>query len=198
MVSSNKDFKDAAIRAFIAVRLPDPVIQWLSGIQHQLKQSRIKASWPKPKTLHLTLKFLGDIRSDQVDAIQACMNNAINDLPPFFLHSNGLGCFPSVKRARVLWAGVGGQTDVLESVVRQLDQNLNKAIGMKRDKKRFSPHLTLARIKQPLSPKKVIHLMQDFKNEKSEAFKVESIKLYKSTLTSSGAIHEKLFSTKIG
>lgn len=188
---------EALIRTFIAIRLPDDVKQWLTQMQRTLRESRIRASWPRPASLHLTLRFLGEIPEHQIDTIAACLKRAVNQHSPFRLSGAGMGCFPSVKNARVLWAGVNGQTDVLQTLVDDLNQSLYKNLNLPKEKKRFSPHLTLARLKQKVPPKTIIRFMQEFEKDASNPFSVQKIELIKSTLTSSGAIHTTLLSEAI-
>ncbi len=193
-MDQNNRLSETKIRCFIAVSLPVQTKKWLSSCQRQLQETKMKASWPKPGTMHLTLKFLGPIPTDRIQEIESCMTRIASQTLPFFLYGSGLGVFPSVKRARTLWAGIRGQTDLLEKLVKDLDLGLYEAIGIKKKKKRFSPHLTLARVKNSLPPKKIISLMQAFDELRSDEFHVKKINLIKSTLTQHGAIHEILFS----
>ncbi len=193
-MKTNNHLSEKEIRCFIAVSLPDQTKKWLSSCQRQLQDTKMNASWPKPATLHLTLKFLGLTPIDRIREIKSCMTRITARMHPFCLYASGLGVFPSVKRARTLWAGIRGQTDHLEKLAKDLDHELLNAVGLKTEKGRFSPHLTLARVKHPLSPKKVISLMQDFEKLRSDEFHVMKIDLIKSTLTRHGAIHEILFS----
>lgn len=186
------------IRAFICINLPVSVRAWLAGIQKSLKKSGIRASWPKPDSLHITLKFLGDTSLDSVGLIQKAMDQAASHFGPFKVSGAGLGCFPSVKRPRVLWVGIRGQTDCLEQLAKSVESCLYDLASIKMEKRRFSPHLTLARIKPPMvSPKKVISLMQDFELSESEVFTISQIKLMKSTLLSSGAVHEEIYTSSL-
>ncbi len=181
------------IRAFIAIPLPDSVKYWITGIQKQMKRSNIQASWQKPENLHLTIKFLGQIRNDQIDQIKYCMSRVSEQFLAFSLYGSGIGVFPSVRFSRVLWTGIGGQTEQLESLVTNLEQSLFTESGMKKEKKRFSAHLTLARMKYSIPPRKMVSLMQAFENQQSDIFRVEKLYLIKSDLKSFGAVHKKIF-----
>lgn len=188
------------IRAFIAAVLPEPVKAFLVRLQKDLKKDDIRASWPRPETMHLTLKFLGDVPEDQIQGIQFCMADAVkHHTRPIILSAGGIGVFPSVKNTRVVWCGVGGQTHHLATLARELNRGLKAHLGLKQEKKRFSPHFTLARIikKQRVPPEKMVALMQKFSNRQSENFDVSQIKLFKSELKSTGAVHTELFSISI-
>ena len=189
----------AHTRAFIAVSLPDFVKAFLFELQTDLKKARIRASWPRPDTMHLTLKFLGDILPDQIPGIQKCMTESARVIKdPITLSASGIGVFPSVKNTRIVWCGTQGQTHHLEKLALQLNSSLNDCFGLPMEKKRFSPHLTLARTKQKIPPRKMIGLMQALSGRHSEDFNISFIKLYKSKLTSSGAVHTEIFSASIG
>lgn len=184
-------------RAFIAVPLPEEVKKFLTDLQIHLKDSGIKASWPKPENMHLTLKFLGNIDVHTFEAVKACMSRAAGQTPVHTLSASGIGVFPSVKKTRVIWAGTRGQTDILETLVKELDAILFKELAVKKEEKRYSPHLTIARIKRPIPPKTAIKLLQKFKDFHSSDFIVNQIKLFQSRLAPTGAVHTQLFSASL-
>lgn len=185
------------IRAFIAISLPESIKFFLQNLQEELKKAGVKASWPNPGSLHLTLKFLGNVNISKVDTIKDCMKKAVTGISTHTLSSSGIGVFPSVKNVRVIWSGTRGQTDILEKIVSRLEILLFEDMGIKKENKRFSPHLTLARVKSPVSPKIMIRLLQEFKAFCSEDFLVSDIQLFKSELTSFGAIHKFIFSAPL-
>lgn len=185
------------IRAFIAAGLPEEVKTVLQDLQGQLRKSGIKASWPSPDTMHLTLKFLGNIGMDQVEGIKRCMEKAVAGIPVHSLSASGIGVFPSVKRARVIWSGTRGQTDVLERLALELDRGLFNALGFFQETKRFFPHVTLARVKQSVPPKKMIQLLQVLAAFHSDPFSVSRIHLFQSELSSQGAVHRRMYSTPL-
>lgn len=180
-------------RSFIAVPLPGRIKKHLTRIQQNLRRAGIKASWPRPEAMHLTLKFLGDIRIADISGIQACMKQAVKDFDVFDLSISGLGGFPSRDRARVIWAGVGGQKEVLVSLARELENGLAEQLNIRKEKKAYSPHLTLARVKRrPIDLRGV-----ETGENSSGMFCISELILYESTLLPSGAKHEKIFSAKI-
>jgi len=136
------------IRAFIAISLPKEIKKFLQDLQGQLKKSGVKASWSNPETTHLTLKFLGNININKLDSIKRCMMKAATGIPAHTLSASGIGIFPSVKNARVIWSGTRGQTDILEKLVRYLEEILFEDLEIAKGTKRYSPHFTIARIKK--------------------------------------------------
>jgi len=185
------------IRAFIAISLPKEIRKFLKDLQRQLRASGIKASWPKPETMHLTLKFLGNISISKLDTFKTCMARAITGIPIHTLSVSGIGVFPTVKKTRVIWFGIRGQTDILEKLANRLEFILFEEMEIKMENRRFSPHLTIARVKKPIFPKTMIKRLQEFRDFHSEEFFVSEIKLFQSELLSSGAIHKIIFSVPL-
>jgi len=187
--------KMPCIRAFIAIPLPYDIKHQLRALQGQLRTSGtgIKASWVNPDAMHLTLKFLGDIKLSQIDAIKICMEKAVKNISPPALYASGLGGFPSVHKARVIWTGIDGQTEVIEKLASRLE-NLLGELGFSKEKRRYFPHLTLVRVKRPVFSKQMTALRDQFGKFRSKPFFVSDLILYKSELKSSGAVHKKIYS----
>lgn len=180
------------IRAFIAISLPEGIKNYLKDLQKKLQKSGIKASWTRPEAMHLTLKFLGNISVSKIDPIKKCMEQTRTGILGHTLSASGIGVFPSAKNARVIWSEIRGQTDVLEKLANRLELILFEDMGIKKENKRFSPHLTIARIRQVVFPKTMVKLLYEFKDFKSEDFLVSEIKLFQSELKPSGAIYKTI------
>ncbi len=186
--------KGSQVRAFIAISLPGSR-QVLERIQAELRLKGMKASWTKPGSLHLTLKFLGNLPSNEIEPIQAAMVKTVDPFSRFELSLGRLGVFPDVKAPRILWAGVDGGTDTLEKLFKTLEIHI-RALGWKKERQRFLPHITLGRIRKPIFPSRMINLLKD-RQIGSHLFEVQGITLFKSELTPSGAIHTPLFQAGI-
>jgi len=139
-------------RLFIALELPAHVLKAIEALQDDLKGAvpRRAARWSRPEGIHLTLMFLGDVPTAQVETVIDALRVSVAEHASFELTVLGIGCFPDKKRPRVLWAGVGGEVDPL----RQLQAHVEQAImplGYPGEDHSFSPHLTLARTAQGAS-----------------------------------------------
>lgn len=189
--------EDQTLRAFIAIELPDNVRAALHGVQEQLKINRFKATWTRSENIHLTLKFLGDIRRDKVEPIARVIKHAAEDCRPLTLRSQAIGFFPGVKNPRVLWTGLSGETNTLAKLQAEIDKGLVD-LGFLKDKKPFTGHLTLGRIKGGGKPELFIDIMKRFQNMTTDTFIVDSVNLYLSRLMPSGPIYSKLFSAALG
>jgi len=185
------------IRAFIAIPLPGDVRLLLTDLQYRLKKAGIKASWPQPDRFHLTLKFLGETPCGHLAQIQKVMDQFSGQYPDLALAAGSLGAFPKTNKARVLWADIKGETRRLEQLYRKLDNSLQR-IGIPGQTRPFSPHITLARIKVPVSSHTLEDLIQAYAHQWSDPFFPDCMALYKSTLSARGAVHTLMFQTKLG
>jgi 2'-5' RNA ligase len=185
---------NGCLRCFIAVPLPLEIKKYCQDLQEGLRSSGLRASWPKPEAMHLTVKFLGKLPVHRMDVVKVCMETAAAKTPVHRLCAVGMGVFPSIKNPRVIWSGTGGRTDLLEDLAGRLDTLLNDRLGIQRENRRFSAHLTLARIKKNLPPQQMIHILQGFQDRCSMDFSVQGISFFTSRLASSGAVHRNVFS----
>ncbi len=141
------------VRTFIAIVLPDPVIRQLAQVQRQLEKSAPPGSvrWVNPEGIHLTLKFLGDTPVAKLEAIRVALAAVASRSAPCAFTVGGLGCFPNVRRPRVIWVGVqpsGGELAALQRAV----EAAMKPMGFPPEGREFTPHLTLGRVRDRVSP----------------------------------------------
>ena len=102
------------IRSFIAIELPDELRRKLGQLETQLKSGKQPGvRWVNPESIHLTLKFLGNIGIDRTGEITRAMEEAAQVVAPFHLEIKDLGVFPNLKRVQVVWVGVSGEVDKL-------------------------------------------------------------------------------------
>ena len=136
------------IRAFAGVPL-DAAYQERAGELRSRWQGRFasRMSWTKPGNWHLTLKFLGHVQDDKVDAVKQALS-AVR-FKPFTFQGGGCGFFPPKGRPRVFWLGLRQGAEECRSLAAQLEQAL-APLGFEPERRPFSPHLTLARIKETL------------------------------------------------
>ncbi len=184
------------IRSFVAIELPPAVTGALRTLQTDIRSDGLRAKWVRSEQIHLTLKFFGEIQAADADRIAACIAAAVADIPTFQLDARGIGVFPNIRRARILWTGIGGETDVLGSLQQQIEQSL-EPVGFKPEGRRFTAHLTLARFKAPVDPDSLIAVMKQHGDFRSEIFKVQAIYLVKSDLTQNGPIYTKMGSFRL-
>jgi 2'-5' RNA ligase len=135
------------LRTFIALELGDDLRTALADLQTLLKRQvgPRAVRWVRPEGIHLTLKFLGDTPVDDVPAIQAALAQAAAQAGPFVVRAEGLGCFPNLRRPRVVWVGVSEPTGALQALRDGVESHV-APLGYPTERRRFSPHLTLGRV----------------------------------------------------
>ena len=184
------------IRAFIALKLPEQVTHALEDLQSALKNQGLKLRWVPPANIHLTLKFLGDVRDEQLQAVKSVIQKLSGSQTAFILESKGLGVFPTVKKARVLWSGIHGHVDRLAALQSDLDKAL-AGIGFVADNRNFKGHLTLGRVKGRIDGKKLASAITACGAFASSSWAVERLVLFKSDLKPTGAVYTELFSADL-
>ncbi len=140
------------IRAFLAIELPDEVKTTLARLIDDVTRARVNGLKPvKPKNVHITLKFFGDVKTEQVKSITNVITNASRGIRPFTVKLGGVGVYPNNKNARILWVGLDGEMAPLQDAQRRIDGALRR-IGIEPESREFSPHLTIARIRDRTPP----------------------------------------------
>ena len=188
------------IRAFIAIELPAKVKAELSRIQSSLKQSAAcPAKWVAPESIHLTLCFLGEISSDQVEAVKSVMAQTSQEFRGFKLELAQPGVFPNPGQTQTAWVGLQGQLDILSALHNRLEDKL-RTTGYKPESRPFKPHLTIARVRDEAAPAARCDLADAVGRLELAghlAVDVSEMSLMKSQLSRSGAIYTCLYSAKL-
>ena len=187
------------IRSFIAIELPDELKLALNQLQSRLKSGQYPVKWVDPYSIHLTLKFLGNVDAGKIDKIAEAMRMSAQGVSPFRLEVGGLGVFPGLRRVQVAWVGLGGDIDRLTQLQQRLESAL-APLGFAPESRAFKPHLTLARVRERASPEERSgfgQLIADTAFEVGYDFNVEDISLMKSQLTREGAIYSRLSSANL-
>src|SRR3989304_1939732 len=113
------------VRSFIAIELPQQVKTCLSDLERELKRGRHSAiKWVSPEGIHLTLKFMGNVETDKIDAVVKAIREAGEGIVSFHLELGELGAFPNFGRPRVAWVGLKGELDRLIALQKRLDSLL--------------------------------------------------------------------------
>ena len=182
------------IRTFIAIDIP--VSQKVTEIINELKKTQIDAKIVETENMHLTLKFLGDIDENLIDEIEKIIKDAILNMQPFEITLKNLGVFPNQKYMKVAWIGVEN-AEHLKKIAETIDTKL-KDLGFEKEKRPFSVHLTIARIKSAKNKEKLIDLIDKYQNTELQKIKINKIILKKSILTPKGPIYTNLKEIKVG
>lgn len=165
-------------RLFVALDLPDDVRQSLQPLSRGLGDIR----WLDPDQQHLTLRFIGEVNN-------GCMEDVVEALAlvpgaPFEVRLKGIGHFPPRGELKVLWAGVEKNPE-LKRLKGRIDRALVEA-GIPREQRKFTPHVTLARLRRPPEPHRLATWLMAHSLYRSPPFQVGSFQLYSSFLRSDG------------
>jgi 2'-5' RNA ligase len=152
-----------------------------------------------PEGIHLTLKFLGNISAQKVTDITGVMEQASQGVSPFQLQITEVGAFPDMRRPRVLWVGIKGEVDKLIGWQQRIDNGL-VPLGFAKETRPFTPHLTLARLREGVSPgdrRDFGELVMKTPVEVNYKVDVKSLSLMKSQLLPGGAVYSRLAEVKL-
>ncbi len=187
------------IRTFIALKPPEHWIDALAKVADELKNDlRSKEiKWVQPEQIHITLCFLGYIRLDQIPTVIEALNKVGSASAMFTLRGGPLGCFPSVRRARVLWLGVEDRQDSAAELQKRIMRETS-GLGEPPEDRDFTPHLTLARIgRLERSEAAALERLVEKSVTFSRDWKISEVLLMQSHLSSSGARYEVLHSAPL-
>lgn len=179
------------MRLFIAIELPLEIKQGIARVQEQLRKSGADANWTRPEGIHLTLKFLGEVEEAKAAGIIEALNGACRGAGPLGLEIAGAGAFPNGKAPRVLWLGVTGDVVKLAALQASVEDAMANR-GFEREERRFSPHLTLARIRFPKPRDNWPQKIESFRDVNLGGFEADHISLMKSELKREGAVYTEV------
>jgi 2'-5' RNA ligase len=175
------------MRVFVAIDIPGEIRQRLSAMQDQLRQVSTSAKWVDPESIHLTLRFIGEISDKRVEDIHTALLGLT--WKPCSVTVRGVGFFPGTRSPRVFWAGL--ECSTLEGLAREIDSRLDRA-GFDSEERAFRPHLTLARTKDRPLESALVQAAGPFEKMEVGKFVADRFFLYQSTLKPRGAVHTKL------
>jgi 2'-5' RNA ligase len=185
------------VRAFIAINLDPPLREAVALVQERLKAAGGDVAWVKPDNLHLTLKFLGQVEAGSLEAIARALASAAAEQAPFRLALAGVGAFPRVEAARVIWVGVTAGAETLGGLQAAIEARL-EAIGIGREARPFAAHLTVGRVRSPRRRHQLAVAVTSLSREPVGEMVVARIDLMQSDLHATGARYSRLGSFSLG
>ncbi|GBD93722.1 2',5' RNA ligase family [bacterium BMS3Abin05] len=178
------------IRSFIAIEIPKVIRDKIADLQYELRRIPAQVSWVKPKNIHVTLKFLGEIQESLVPRIEEMLQEISAKTVPFEIMIEETGFFPNARRPRVLWVGVHEEDRHLSRFFAEIERGL-LPLGFANEKRGFKPHLTIGRVRHPGGIEEIISKMQEGSFQ-AQSFLAQEVVFVKSTLKPTGAEHEPL------
>ncbi len=181
----------AGVRSFVAIEIDDGLRSTLAVIQRRLRMAGAKVSWVPVENIHITLIFLGDILMEAVGRVAEGLDLAAAHVPPFDLVINGLGTFGSVRRPRVIWAGVENRPPEMDALYEGVCAAARNA-GIAVEDRVFRPHLTLGRVRGGENVDELTRRIQSANNTARGILRVRRVLLMESRLHPRGARYSVL------
>ncbi|MFQ6053577.1 MAG: RNA 2',3'-cyclic phosphodiesterase [Candidatus Bathyarchaeia archaeon] len=178
------------VRVFISVDVEDgDLLDALEGAQRRLERTGADLKCVERQNIHATLKFLGDVREGLVGELKRIVSGMMFNA--FRVELRGLGAFPNLRRPRVVWVGITDGVEELSDISRRLESEF-EGLGFRREGRRFSPHITLARVRSGRNRDRLVDEVMASADEVFGEFQVEHVRLKKSVLTPRGPIYSTL------
>ncbi len=180
-----------SLRLFIALDLPGEIAEKISRLVRDLSGRLEGVRWTPAPNIHLTLKFLGQVETENIPQIRECLDRTAGRHLPLAVSLGGLGAFPGGRNPRVIWTGVGEGREKLAGLAEDLDRGLAE-LGFPREARNYTPHLTLGRVKNGRSFSATVFQREIERRRRDSlgSFNGNMIVLFQSTLTPKGSIHQ--------
>lgn len=175
------------MRVFIAIELPADIRTGLAELQKELRPLTSTARWVAPESIHITLKFIGEVAGPRIEPIDRALFGLTRK--PFTVSVRNVGFFPGTQTPRVFWAGMEAPT--MPGLAEELDARLEQ-IGFEKEKRAFRPHITLARARDSRMDPSLVRAATKYEKHEFGSFTVDRFFLFQSTLRPEGAIYNKL------
>lgn len=175
------------MRVFLAIEVPSEVRQRLAEVQERLRNTTRSARWVAAGSIHITLRFIGEISENRREDIDAALTGL--SWLPLSVAVQGVGFFPGTGSPRVFWAGLHCST--MSGLASEINSRLENA-GFDSEKRAFRAHLTLARAKDHRLESGLVKAAEEFAEIEFGKFTVDRFYLYQSTLRAGGSVYTKL------
>jgi 2'-5' RNA ligase len=179
------------MRTFLAFEIDQQVQKKVVETTNQFKTIDSRVRWVKPENTHVTVRFFGEVHEGNIAILKAVIEKAVKGISPFSVEVAGISAFPSLDRARVIWYGVENHIQ-LQAVYNRIGDGLRENhIVEKLDTRSYTPHLTAGRVKGQIRS----DLIREIRLHEKIFFGTSLVRafiLFKSTLSNSGPVYEKL------
>jgi RNA 2',3'-cyclic 3'-phosphodiesterase len=172
------------MRLFVALEIPSPVRENLAELLKTLRAVSPQTRWVRPENLHVTLKFIGEMPETKLAGIRGALAG-VRSGQPVAIDFRGLGFFPDEIHPRVFWAGIETSAN-LKILAADIESAMEK-LGIPREQRPFSPHLTLARFEPRRLPEKLRTAVQENAARDFGSLRTSQFHLIESNLKPSGA-----------
>ena len=179
------------MRSFVAVDIDNPgILSAVSAAQRDMRATGADLKLVETQNMHLTIWFLGEIPHQTLESVKEALGGV--KFSPFDLKLAGIGYFPGGRSVQVIWAGIEDPADQLNNIYKQLRERLTP-LGFKPDRRGFSPHFTIARVKSGRNRDPLLARIGDMRSTILGLQHVDTLKLKRSDLTPKGPIYSDLY-----
>ena len=179
------------VRTFIALTLDGSLHKTLSEVIDRFASSRASVKWVTPQNVHATLKFLGNVEEARLPEVFAACENAAGGFKPIELEVRAVGCFPDMRRPRVVWLGIEKGDEALKKLQKTVENEL-ELIGFPKEEREFRAHLTIGRVKGKEGIARLCRLIEEERNVFIGSMRAEKISVIKSKTLPSGPVYTEL------
>lgn len=180
------------IRSFLAFELPREIKDVVSRAYEGMKKKPLDVRWVKLENVHLTIVFMGSISSEDLEPIADAVAGVCRAFGPFDIFLHGTGVFSSRRHPKVLWVGLSGDVERMSEFRDGLQTGL-MPFGIKQERRRFRPHLTLGRFRKgSKSGIRLERLLSKYQDLTSAACPVDELIMFRSDLKPNGAVYSVL------
>ena len=184
------------VKSFIAIELASGVKHRAAELIKKLRTADADVKWVQPTELHVTLKFLGEINRDEILPLCRITQEITAQFPPFDIGFSGLGAFPNADAPRTLWIGMEQGVEQLTALHAALDNALSKQLGFAKERRRFTPHLTIGRVNR--SSPELIAALDRLATFESDFTDVDELVIFASFSDKHGPTYETLGHAELG
>lgn len=181
------------MRAFLALELPGPTIDYLRTVSEKLAKRTEGVKWVRNEGIHITVKFLGEIDEELIEPMREALSPVGERFAPVSARLGGLDAFPRKRSARVIVVALEKGVETIEAIFARVEEGLAR-LGVEKEEREPVPHITLGRRRVP----KPFPDSGDVMPIEKRDFVIDSLVLYRSTLTPGGAIYNPIWKIKLG
>ena len=178
------------LRLFVAVDTPPSVKERILALQEELKQTGADVRWEPPEKVHATLKFLGATDQERLVEIISTIETTTAGQQGFRIVYREVGCFPSMRRPRVVWIGMDDTDGRLRDLQQRIESSMEK-LGFTKEDRPFHPHITLCRVKGDKNLDVLLRRLETVTFE-SQPVEIREVALVRSDLRANGSVYTTL------
>lgn len=180
------------IRSFLAFELPEEIRNIVRDSLREMKRSALDTRWTREENIHITLVFMGNLPEESVQKIGKTVEEICGNYTSFNIQLKGIGAFGGRNNARVLWFGLDGDIERMGVFRDHLQKNL-ESFGIKQEKRKFRPHLTIGRFRKgSKNVKDLDQTLRQYGGISSPLCEIKELVLFKSDLKPEGAVYTRV------